>query len=61
MFQNAPILVGIPERSGADRLLCPNVGHLTLDGMTTGTGLVLGYIKPPDSGLKSLIRSRLTV
>lgn len=61
MFQNTPILVGIPERSGVDGLRCPNVGHLTPDGMTTGTGLVLGYIKPPDSGLKSLIRSRLTV
>lgn len=52
------ILVGIPEKSGADRLRCPNAGHLTLDGMTTGIGLVLGYMKPPDSGLKSLIRNK---
>ena len=58
MFQNMTRLVDIPGRPGADRLRCPNAGHLTLDGMTTGTGLVLGYIKPPDSGLKSLIRNK---
>ena len=53
------ILVVIPGRPGADRLRCSNVEYLTLDGMTTETGLVLGYIKPPDSGLKSLIRSKV--